>query len=113
MQIAERFRVPIITMIDTPGAYPGIGFGGERPERSHRAQFVRDVQSGSGRFLSIVIRRGRIGRGARDRGLRSFDDAAVQHLFGHLTRELRVDLVEEHREKRKSRRMRWAAPPSA
>ncbi len=25
MQTAERFEVPIITMIDTPGAYPGVG----------------------------------------------------------------------------------------
>lgn len=25
MKIAERFRMPIITFIDTPGAYPGIG----------------------------------------------------------------------------------------
>jgi acetyl-CoA carboxylase carboxyl transferase subunit alpha len=25
MQMAERFNVPIITLIDTPGAYPGIG----------------------------------------------------------------------------------------
>jgi acetyl-CoA carboxylase carboxyl transferase subunit alpha len=25
MKLAERFRLPIITLIDTPGAYPGIG----------------------------------------------------------------------------------------
>ena len=25
MQAAERFRLPVITLIDTPGAYPGIG----------------------------------------------------------------------------------------
>jgi acetyl-CoA carboxylase carboxyl transferase subunit alpha len=25
MQLAERFRIPVITFIDTPGAYPGIG----------------------------------------------------------------------------------------
>jgi acetyl-CoA carboxylase carboxyl transferase subunit alpha len=25
MQIAERFRLPVITLIDTPGAYPGVG----------------------------------------------------------------------------------------
>lgn len=25
MQMAERFKMPIITLIDTPGAYPGIG----------------------------------------------------------------------------------------
>ena len=25
MQLAERFKLPIITFIDTPGAYPGVG----------------------------------------------------------------------------------------
>ncbi len=25
MQLAERFRLPVITFIDTPGAYPGVG----------------------------------------------------------------------------------------
>jgi acetyl-CoA carboxylase carboxyl transferase subunit alpha len=25
MQMAERFRMPVITLIDTPGAYPGVG----------------------------------------------------------------------------------------
>ena len=24
MQMAERFKMPVITLIDTPGAYPGI-----------------------------------------------------------------------------------------
>ena len=27
MEMAERFKMPIITFIDTPGAYPGIGVG--------------------------------------------------------------------------------------
>ena len=25
MKLAEKFSIPIITIIDTPGAYPGIG----------------------------------------------------------------------------------------
>jgi len=25
MELAEKFSLPIITLIDTPGAYPGIG----------------------------------------------------------------------------------------
>ena len=25
MQLAERFKLPVVTFIDTPGAYPGIG----------------------------------------------------------------------------------------
>ncbi|MEZ4819952.1 MAG: carboxyl transferase domain-containing protein [Bdellovibrionota bacterium] len=25
MRIADRFKLPIVTLIDTPGAYPGVG----------------------------------------------------------------------------------------
>jgi acetyl-CoA carboxylase carboxyl transferase subunit alpha len=25
MQLADRFRLPIVTLVDTPGAYPGLG----------------------------------------------------------------------------------------
>jgi acetyl-CoA carboxylase carboxyl transferase subunit alpha len=25
MKLAERFRIPVITLVDTPGAYPGVG----------------------------------------------------------------------------------------
>ncbi len=25
MQMAEKFQLPLITLIDTPGAYPGVG----------------------------------------------------------------------------------------
>jgi acetyl-CoA carboxylase carboxyl transferase subunit alpha len=25
MKLAERFRIPVVTLIDTPGAYPGVG----------------------------------------------------------------------------------------
>ena len=25
MKLADRFGIPVITLIDTPGAYPGIG----------------------------------------------------------------------------------------
>ncbi len=45
MKMAERFRVPIVTLIDTPGAYPGHRFGGARPIGSDCAQLVRDVAS--------------------------------------------------------------------
>lgn len=37
MEMAERFKMPIITFIDTPGAYPGVGAeergqSGDRPQ---------------------------------------------------------------------------------
>ena len=38
MQLAGKFNRPIITLIDTPGAYPGRGRGRARAGRSHCAQ---------------------------------------------------------------------------
>ena len=67
MRLAERFGLPLITLIDTPGAYPGRRRGGARPERGDRAQPVRDVhaahpdhhrgdrEGGSGGALAIGV----------------------------------------------------------
>ena len=40
MQLAERFKLPIITLIDTPGAYPGIG----AEERNQSEAIARNLQ---------------------------------------------------------------------
>ena len=40
MQMAERFNLPIITFIDTPGAYPGIG--AEERGQSEAKMCIRD-----------------------------------------------------------------------
>ena len=37
MRLAEKFNIPIITFIDTPGAYPGIG-----AEERGQAQAIAD-----------------------------------------------------------------------
>jgi len=39
MKPAERFRVPLITLIDTPGAYPGVG----SEERNQREAIARNL----------------------------------------------------------------------
>lgn len=39
MQLAERFRLPVFTFIDTPGAYPGIG----AEERSQSEAIARNL----------------------------------------------------------------------
>lgn len=40
MQMAERFRVPVITLIDTPGAYPGLG----AEERGQAEAIARNLE---------------------------------------------------------------------
>jgi acetyl-CoA carboxylase carboxyl transferase subunit alpha len=39
MQMAERFHLPVVTMIDTPGAYPGIG----AEERGQSEAIARNI----------------------------------------------------------------------
>ena len=43
MHLAGKFGLPVVTFIDTPGAYPGIKARRTRPGRSHRDQPARDV----------------------------------------------------------------------
>lgn len=67
MQMAERFKLPIITFIDTPGAYPGIG----AEERNQSEAIARNLfemstlqvpivctvigEGGSGGALAIAV----------------------------------------------------------
>ncbi len=43
MKQAEKFGRPIITFIDTPGAYPGIGAEERGQRRSYCKKFIRNV----------------------------------------------------------------------
>ena len=44
MQMAERFKLPVLTFIDTPGAYPGIG-AEERGQSEAIARNLREMAS--------------------------------------------------------------------
>jgi acetyl-CoA carboxylase carboxyl transferase subunit alpha len=67
MQLAAKFRVPIITLVDTPGAYPGIG-AEERGQAEAIAYNLKEIpklrvpivvvihgEGGSGGALAIAI----------------------------------------------------------
>jgi acetyl-CoA carboxylase carboxyl transferase subunit alpha len=57
MQMAERFRLPIITFIDTPGAYPGIG-SEERGQSEAIARNLFEMANLAAPILSVVIGEG-------------------------------------------------------
>jgi acetyl-CoA carboxylase carboxyl transferase subunit alpha len=57
MRMAERFRVPIITLIDTPGAYPGIG-SEERGQSEAIARNLFEMCNLACPILSVVIGEG-------------------------------------------------------
>ena len=83
MAIADKLDIPVITLIDTPGAFPGAGGGGARPGRRHRPQHAdhlpapRAVDRGG-------HRRGLVGRRAGAGRRRPRDDARELDLLGHL-----------------------------
>jgi len=67
MQMAERFRLPVLTFIDTPGAYPGIGAEerGQSEAIAHNLFIMADLKTpivctvigegGSGGALAIGV----------------------------------------------------------
>jgi acetyl-CoA carboxylase carboxyl transferase subunit alpha len=50
MKTAERFRIPIVTLIDTPGAYPGIG----AEERGQSEAIARNLLEMAGLRTPII-----------------------------------------------------------
>jgi acetyl-CoA carboxylase carboxyl transferase subunit alpha len=57
MKLAEKFGLPVVTMIDTPGAYPGIG-AEERGQAEAIARNLREMAALKVPILSIVIGEG-------------------------------------------------------
>jgi acetyl-CoA carboxylase carboxyl transferase subunit alpha len=60
MKFAEKFNLPIITLLDTPGAYPGIG-AEERGQGSAIAQNLLEMAKLTVPIISIVIGEGASG----------------------------------------------------
>ena len=57
MKLADRFKIPIITFIDTPGAYPGIG-AEERGQASAIAHSIECSMSLKVPNISVIIGEG-------------------------------------------------------
>ncbi len=57
MQLADRFRLPIVTLVDTPGAYPGLG-AEERGQAEAIAVNLREMGTFGVPIVTIVIGEG-------------------------------------------------------
>jgi len=57
MRLAERFHVPIVTLVDTPGAYPGLG-AEERGQAEAIAVNLREMARLETPIVTIVIGEG-------------------------------------------------------
>ena len=85
MELADRHGFPLVTLVDTPGAYPGVaaeqhGQGGAIA-RSQAAMVRLGVPT-----VACRHRRGRLGRCDRDRGRRPRAHAGERDLLGDLAR---------------------------
>ncbi len=57
MDIADRFNIPIVSLVDTPGAYPGIG-AEERGQFQAIAESLRKMLKIKVPFVSVIIGEG-------------------------------------------------------
>ncbi len=57
MKLAEKFQVPVICLIDTPGAYPGIG-AEERGQAQAIAENLRDMAGVATPIIAVIIGEG-------------------------------------------------------
>ena len=92
MQLADRFGVPIVTLVDTPGRFPGRRGRGARAGRSDRP-VDRAMPRGQGADHRRDRRRRRLGRSGGDRRGQPRADVRACGLFGDLSRRLRLDPV--------------------
>ena len=60
MKLAEKFNLPIVCLIDTPGAYPGIG-AEERGQGHAIANNIKDMSSLNVPIIALVIGEGASG----------------------------------------------------
>ena len=91
MDLADRFGLPVITLVDTAGAYPGIG-AEERGQAEAIARSIESCLNLKVPIVSLVI--GEAVRGCyRHRCSRPYPDAGTFCLFGHLAGGLCVDTL--------------------
>src|SRR5437870_10868391 len=57
MKLAERFRIPVVTLVDTPGAYPGLG-AEERGQAEAIAVNLREMARLEVPIVTVIIGEG-------------------------------------------------------
>ena len=97
MQMADRFAIPVLSLVDTAGAYPGIG----AEERGQAEAIARSTDASLD--LGVAERRSdhrrrRLGRRHRNRLRQPGADAGTRDLQRDLARGCRLDPVARHRQ---------------
>ena len=97
MDMADRFDLPVIALVDTPGAYPGIG-AEERGQAEAIARSTDACLALGVPNVAVVIGEGGSGRGDCDRHRQPGADAAELDLQRDLAGGRRLDPVAGHRQ---------------
>ncbi len=105
MKMAERFGLPLLTFIDTMGAYPGIG----AEERGQSEAIARNLLEMAELRTDHLHgdRRRRLGRRAGDRRRRPHADARIQH-YSVITPEGCASILWRSAERPRMRPSSWA-----
>ena len=92
MKLAEKFGLPVITFVDTPGAYPGID-AEERNQAEAIGRSIFELTHLKVPVISVII-----GRSPCACCGRHGDDSPVRCVFGYQPRRLRLDSLERRRQ---------------
>ena len=105
MELADRFGLPVVTLVDTSGAFPGV----QAEERGQAEAIARSTEAClelGVPMVAAIVRRRRFGRRGRAGGGQSRADVRACGLFGDLARGLRLDPVAHRATRRPTRRRR-------
>ena len=97
MELAERFGLPVITLIDTAGAYPGIG-AEERGQAEAIARSTDCCLRIGVPLITVVIGEGGSGGAIAIASGEPHPDARARDLHGRLARGRRLDPVARFRQ---------------
>ena len=92
MEMADRFGIPVLSLVDTAGAYPGID-AEERGQAEAIARSTEACLSLGVPNVAVITRRRRVGRRDRDRHRQPRADAGARDLQRDLAGRRRLDPV--------------------
>jgi len=109
MHMADRFRLPVITLIDTPGAYPGVG-AEERGQSEAIARNLFEMARLRVPVVSVVIGEGGSG-GALAIGVADRLMMLQYSIYSVISPEGCASILWKSGTGRRTRRRPWASPP--
>ena len=103
MKLADQFGIPVVTLVDTPGAFPGVQ-AEERGQAEAIARSTEECLALGVPMIAVVVGEGGSGGAVAIAAGQPRADVRACGLFGHFAGRLRVDPVAHRRQGRGRRR---------